>query len=243
MDLYPAIDLRGGRVVNLVQGDFGRETTYRDDPVAAAREYEAAGAPWIHVVDLDAARGTGHNREAIAAIAASVRTPVQCGGGVRDDDAADALLGAGVRRVVLGTAAVEDPELVARLGARHPGRVAVGFDHRDGEVRVRGWVEGSGAQLLDLVAAAEIKHAAAVVVTDIGRDGMLAGTDVDGLRAVVRATHLPVIASGGVGSLDDLRALGGVGVSGVIVGRALYEGAFTVAEAIAALLPTEGRSV
>jgi phosphoribosylformimino-5-aminoimidazole carboxamide ribotide isomerase len=240
MDLYPAIDLRGGRVVRLAQGDFGRETVYRDDPVAVAREHEAAGAAWIHVVDLDAARGTGHNREAIASIASSIRTPVQCGGGVRDDDAAEALLDAGVRRVVIGTAAVEQPELVARLGARHPGRVAVGFDHRDGEVRVRGWVEGSGEQLLDLVAIASVTHAAAVVVTDIGRDGMLVGPDVDGLAAVVRATNLPVIASGGVGSLDDLRAIGGVGVAGVIVGRALYEGAFTVQEAVAALRATEG---
>jgi len=242
MDLYPAIDLRGGRVVNLVQGDFGRETAYRDDPVAVAREYEAAGAPWIHVVDLDAARGTGHNRELVASIAGSVHTPVQCGGGVRDEAAADALLDAGVHRVVIGTAAVEDPELVGRVSARHPGHVAVGFDHRDGEVRVRGWVEGSGARLLDLVTALAATGAAAVIVTDIARDGMLAGTDVDGLRAVVRATDLPVIASGGVGSLDDLRALGGIGVSGVIVGRALYEGAFTVREAVAALHSIDGRS-
>jgi len=242
MDLYPAIDLRGGRVVNLVQGDFGRETAYRDDPVEVAREYEAAGAPWIHVVDLDAARGTGHNRELVASIAGSVHTPVQCGGGVRDESAAEALLGVGVHRVVLGTAAVEDPKLVARLGGRHPGQVAVGFDHRDGEVRVRGWVEGSGARLLDLVTALGATGAAAVVVTDIGRDGMLGGTDVDGLGAVVRATSLPVIASGGVGSLDDLRALGGTGVAGVIVGRALYEGAFTVQEAVAVLRSIDGRS-
>jgi len=242
MDLYPAIDLRGGRVVNLVQGDFGRETAYRDDPVAVAQEYEAAGAPWIHVVDLDAARGTGHNRELVAAIAGAVHTPVQCGGGVRDDGVAEALLGVGVQRVVIGTAAVDQPELVARLGARHPGHVAVGFDHRDGEVRVRGWVEGSGAQLLDLVPALAATGAAAVVVTDIGRDGMLAGTDVDGMGAVVRATPLPVIASGGVGSLDDLRALGGTGVAGVIVGRALYEGAFTVQEAVAVLHSIDGRS-
>ena len=202
-------------------------------------------APVPHEACLggDAARSTGHNRELVASIAASVQTPVQCGGGVRDDAAAEALLDAGVRRVVIGTAAVEDPDLVGRLGARHPGRVAVGLDHRDGEVRVRGWVEGSGARLLDLVTALAATGAAAVVVTDIGRDGMLAGTDVDGLRAVVRTTHLPVIASGGVGSLDDLRALGGTGVSGVIVGRALYEGAFTVQEAVAALRSVDGRSV
>jgi phosphoribosylformimino-5-aminoimidazole carboxamide ribotide isomerase len=239
MDLYPAIDLRDGRVVRLAQGDFTQETVYRDDPVAVAREYEVAGAPWIHVVDLDAVLGTGQNREAIGEIARSVRTPVQCGGGVRDVADADALLALGVQRVVLGTAAVERPELVGALGARHPGRVAVGLDHRDGEVRVRGWIEGSGARLLDLVAHATTNHAAAIVVTDIGRDGMLVGPDLDGLADVVRATTLPVIASGGVGSLDHLDALSRVGVHGVIVGRALYEGAFTVEEAMA-LLSTGG---
>jgi phosphoribosylformimino-5-aminoimidazole carboxamide ribotide isomerase len=196
-----------------------------------------AGAPWIHVVDLDAARGEGDNREAVSAIVRAVRTPVQCGGGVRDEAAADALLGLGVRRVVLGTAAVERPELVARLGGRHPGRVAVGLDHRGGDVRVRGWLEESGARLLDLVAAAGRSGAAAVVVTDIGRDGMLAGPDLDGLVGAVRASAVPVIASGGVGSLADLRALRTVGVAGVVVGRALYEGAFTVEEAIAACGP------
>jgi phosphoribosylformimino-5-aminoimidazole carboxamide ribotide isomerase len=241
MDLYPAIDLRAGRVVRLTQGDFDRETSYRVDPVEVAREYEAAGVPWIHVVDLDAARGTGDNRDAIAAIAGAVATPLQCGGGVRDEAAADALLDLGVRRVVVGTAAVERPELVAALGARHPGRVALGLDHRDGEVRVRGWAEGSGCRLLDLVAGAATAHAAALVVTDIGRDGMLVGPDVEGLTAVIRATVLPVIASGGIGSLADLDALAAIGVAGVIVGRALYEGAFTVEEAVAVLRSTEGR--
>ena len=144
MDLYPAIDLRDGRVVRLAQGDFERETAYHEDPVAVAQEYEAAGASWIHIVDLDAARGQGHNRDAVASIVRTVRTRVQCGGGVRDEDAADALIGLGVDRVVIGTAAVERPELVGRLTARHPGRVAVGLDHRNGEVQVRGWLEGSG---------------------------------------------------------------------------------------------------
>jgi phosphoribosylformimino-5-aminoimidazole carboxamide ribotide isomerase len=232
VDLYPAIDLRDGRVVRLAQGDFERETAYHEDPVAVAQEYEAAGASWIHIVDLDAARGKGHNRDAVASIVRTVRTPVQCGGGVRDEDAADALIGLGVGRVVIGTAAVERPELVGRLAARHPGRVAVGLDHRNGEVQVRGWLEGSGARVLDLVTVATANHAAAVVVTDIGRDGMLVGPDLDGLAAIVRATTVPVIASGGVGSLGDLVALRDVGVAGVIVGRALYEGAFTIEEAI-----------
>jgi phosphoribosylformimino-5-aminoimidazole carboxamide ribotide isomerase len=232
VDLYPAIDLRDGRVVRLAQGDFERETAYHEDPVAVAQEYEAAGASWIHIVDLDAARGQGHNRDAVASIVRTVRTRVQCGGGVRDEDAADALIGLGVDRVVIGTAAVERPELVGRLTARHPGRVAVGLDHRNGEVQVRGWLEGSGARVLDLVTVATANHAAAVVVTDIGRDGMLVGPDLEGLAAVVRATTVAVIASGGVGSLTDLVALREIGVAGVIVGRALYEGAFTIEEAI-----------
>jgi phosphoribosylformimino-5-aminoimidazole carboxamide ribotide isomerase len=233
MDVYPAIDLRDGRVVRLRQGDFARETLYGHDPVGVAREYEDTGAPWIHVVDLDAARGSGHNRGAIEAIARAVETPIQCGGGVRDGGAAEALLELGVRRVVIGTAAVEHPELVGELDARHAGRVAVGLDHRNGEVRVRGWVEGSGVQLLDAVKRASTSHAAAIVVTDIGRDGMLVGPDLDGLARVVDETPIPVIASGGVGSLDDLGALAGIGVHGVIVGRALYEAAFTLEEAIA----------
>jgi phosphoribosylformimino-5-aminoimidazole carboxamide ribotide isomerase len=233
MDLYPAIDLRGAHVVRLAQGDFTQETIYGDDPVAVAREYETAGVPWIHVVDLDAVRGTGHNRGAIADIARSVHTPIQCGGGVRDADEADALFELGVRRVVLGTAAVEHPELVRELSARYPGRIAVGLDHRNGELRVRGWVESSGAQLPDLLARATDDGVAAVVVTDIARDGARVGPDFEGLRAVVQATTVPVIASGGVGSLDDLKALGDIGVTGVIVGRALYEGVFTVEEAMA----------
>jgi phosphoribosylformimino-5-aminoimidazole carboxamide ribotide isomerase len=238
MDLYPAIDLRAGRVVRLAQGDFARETAYRDDPVAVAGEYEAAGAPWLHVVDLDAARSDGDNRDAVAKIVGAVRTPVQCGGGVRDEQSADALLELGVRRVVIGTAAVERPELVERLAARHPGGVVVGLDHRNGAVRVRGWQHDAGVALLDLVVDATASGAAAIIVTDIGRDGMLRGPDLDGLAAVIRATDLPVIASGGVGSLDDLGALRDAGAAGVIVGRALYERAFTLEEAIAACAPS-----
>src|SRR5437660_9060392 len=140
MELYPAIDLRGGRCVRLLQGDFDRETVYGDDPVAVAKEYEAAGAPWIHVVDLDAARRQGSNRSVVEAIASAVGVQVQTGGGVRDGS----LLEHGVARVVLGSAALERPALVTELAAAHPGRIAVGLDHRGGEVRVRGWEEGSG---------------------------------------------------------------------------------------------------
>jgi len=240
VDLFPAIDIRGGRCVRLYQGDYGRETVYEGDPVTVAKGYAADGAPWIHVVDLDASR-TGElvNRPTVAAIAAAVDVPVQVGGGVRDDAAADALLDAGVRRVVVGTAALDDPAWVRRLAARHPGRVALGLDARGREVAVRGWVEGSGRELVDMAGDFADAGLAALVVTSIGVDGTLAGPDVDQLAAVLAASRLDLVASGGVGTLEHLRALarldvGGRRLAGAIVGRALYEGAFAVPEAVAA---------
>ena len=240
MDLFPSIDLRAGRCVRLAQGDFGRETVYGDDPVAVARGFAAAGAPWVHVVDLDAAlTGTARNGEVIGAIARSVGIPVQAGGGVRSEAAAEALLAAGVRRVVVGTAALEEPALVARLTSARPGAVAVGLDHRGGELVVRGWTAGSGRVLLDVLAELEGAGAAAFVVTNVERDGMLGGPDLAGLADVVGATTVDVIASGGVAGPGDVRALAGIEVdgrrlAGVIVGRALYEGRLTVEEAVAA---------
>lgn len=258
MELFPAIDLRGGRCVRLRQGDYGDETVYGDDPVAVARSFADAGASWVHVVDLDAARsGTPENRPVVAAIAADLGgrgVHVQTGGGVRDRAAAEALLGAGVRRVVVGTAAVEDPAFVAALAADHPGRVAVGLDARllpDGryEVAVRGWTEGSSHDLFDVLARLEGVGVAAVVITEIGRDGMLTGPDLDGLGAALATTAIDVIASGGVSSLDDLRALrslraggadgaggadaAGRALAGAIAGKAIYERRFEVAEAVA----------
>ena len=239
MLLFPAIDLRGGRVVRLFQGDFDQETAYGLDPVAVAEGYAAAGARWIHVVDLDAARtGAPVNRPVIASVAAAVgpTVRVQASGGVRDRASAEALLGCGVDRVVIGTAAVEHPDLVKELAADHP--VAVGIDTRGREVAVRGWTEGSGVDLLDLLARYAGSAVAAVVVTDIGRDATLAGPDLAGLAAVLAATEIPVVASGGVGSLDDLRALARLPLEGAIVGKALYEGKFGVEEAIAACAPS-----
>ena len=230
IDLYPSIDLRGGRVVRLLQGDFARETVYGDDPVTVAKSYADAGAPWVHIVDLDAAKRDGSNRELVTAVARAVAVPVQAGGGVRDAS----LLDDGVARVVIGSAAVDDPPLVAELALLHPKQIAVGLDHRDGEVRTRGWQEGSGHRLDDLVDQLSVPGVAAFVVTDIARDGVLAGPDVDGYRALVERTPVPIVASGGVGSLDDLRALHDTGVAGVIVGKALYEGRFTIDEAVAA---------
>ncbi|HET6954285.1 MAG TPA: 1-(5-phosphoribosyl)-5-[(5-phosphoribosylamino)methylideneamino]imidazole-4-carboxamide isomerase [Acidimicrobiales bacterium] len=240
MDLYPAIDLRDGRCVRLYQGDYEQETVYGDDPVAQARAFAAAGAAWIHVVDLDAARtGVAANRDVVAAVAAAVDVPVQTGGGVRDDAAADDLLSRGVRRVVVGTAALDDPAWVRRLAARHPGRVAVGLDARGRDIAVRGWVEGSGRDLVDVARQFDDAGVAALVVTEIGRDGTLAGPDLDQLADVLGATGLDVVASGGVGRLDHLRALaaldvGGRRLAGAIVGRALYEGAFALPDALAA---------
>ena len=243
MELYPAIDLRGGACVRLVQGDYARERVYGGDPVEVALEFEADGAPWIHVVDLDAARtGRPANREVVAAIAEAVGVPVQAGGGIRDEFSAEALLDAGVTRIVLGTAVVEDPGLLRRVASRHPGRVAVGLDSRGGEVAVRGWTEGSGRSLEDVLGAVEDAPLGAVIVTDIARDGMLTGPDVKGMEAVLTATRHPVVASGGVGTLDDLRALaavhvGGRALAGAIVGTAIHEGVFSVREAVLACEP------
>lgn len=240
MDLYPAIDLRAGRCVRLVEGDFSRETVYGDDPVAVARSFAEAGARWIHVVDLDAARtGDPANRPVVVAVAAAVAASgvsVQTGGGVRSMEDAAALLDGGVARVVVGTAAVEDPKLVARLADRWPGRIAVGLDHRAGEVRLRGWTEGAGRSVAELVPEVVAAGASAVIVTDISRDGRLAGPDVDGLAELAATTGAPLIASGGVSSLDDVRALAAVpGLVGVIAGKAIYEGRLDVAAAVRVL--------
>jgi phosphoribosylformimino-5-aminoimidazole carboxamide ribotide isomerase len=240
LELYPAIDLRAGRCVRLRQGDYGAEKVYDDDPVAVARRFAAAGTRWIHVVDLDAARtGEPANLDTVKAICAAVPCRVQSGGGVRSAESAGALLGSGVARVVVGTAAVEQPDLVGELCAMHPGQVAVGLDARGRDVAVRGWQESAGADLVDLAARFDDAGASALVVTEIGRDGMLGGPDVDQLSAVLGATTVPVIASGGVATLADLARLRDLRVheralAGAIVGTALYEGRFTVEEALAA---------
>ena len=239
MELFPAIDLLDGRCVRLYQGDYDRDTVYGDDPVAQAQAFAAEGASWIHVVDLDAARsGEPLNRPVVAAIADAVDVPVQTGGGIRDEAAALELLDAGVTRVVLGTAALENPALVEVLAADH--QVAVGLDVRGDEVAVRGWREGTGRRLHDVAAQFADCGVAALVVTQIAVDGTMDGPDVEGLARLLAATDVPVVASGGVGTLDHLRSLGEVEVAGralagVIVGRALYEGAFSLPEALDAL--------
>jgi len=239
MDLYPAIDLRGGKVVQLVQGDFDREAVHGDDPVEVALRFQDAGVRWIHVVDLDAARtGEAHNRDLIARVCEAVAVPVQAGGGVRSVDAARALADVGVARVVMGTAAVEEPELVGRVVAQVP--VALGLDVRGREVSIRGWTQGAGLDITEALHRLEGSGATAVVVTQIQGEGLLGGPDLEGLAELLDTTTLDVIASGGVGELDHLRQLaalhrGGRRLAGAIVGTAIYEGRVDVAEAVAVL--------
>lgn len=231
--VYPAIDLRGGQVVRLQTGDYAAETVYGDDPLQTAALFAEQGASWIHVVDLDAARsGDPVNRPIIAAIAASLRgsCSVQSGGGVRTLDDAEELAGLGVRRVVMGSAAIRQPDLVGQVA--QVVEVAVGLDHRGGELATDGWTVASGRRLDDVIGL--YGDASAFVVTDISRDGMLSGPDRDGLTSLAQQTPIAVIASGGVSSLEDIAELAAIGsLDGVIVGRALYEGRFSVAEALA----------
>jgi phosphoribosylformimino-5-aminoimidazole carboxamide ribotide isomerase len=248
MDLYPAIDIRDGGAVRLTQGDFNRQTDY-GDPVALAEAFAAGGAPWLHVVDLDAARsGEPVNRGTVLAIAKAVAIPVETGGGIRSQADVTELLEGGLARVILGTAILDDPDLVRLSAARFPGQVAVGLDYRLGpdgraEIAVRGWEEGSGRTVVEVLDELSHVELAAVIVTAIERDGTLRGPDLDGLAAVLAATGLPVIASGGVGSAADLSALARISVAvegrprrlaGAITGKALVDGRMTVEEAIAA---------
>lgn len=233
--LYPAIDLRDGKVVRLTQGDYTQEKVYGEDPVQVASDFAAAGAKWIHVVDLDAARGSGPiNRSVIGnivkAVGESVR--IQTGGGVRTQDDARELRDHGVSRVVMGSAAVKNPQLVEKVA--NVVDVAVGLDHRGGMIAVEGWTQSSDLTLVD--ALAMYPAAKAFVITDIARDGMLSGPDLEGLAAAVSQTSTPVIASGGVSSIQDIVDLAQIsGLGGVITGRAIYEGRFSVVEALKAL--------
>ncbi|MEM6744440.1 MAG: 1-(5-phosphoribosyl)-5-[(5-phosphoribosylamino)methylideneamino]imidazole-4-carboxamide isomerase [Pseudomonadota bacterium] len=238
MILYPAIDLKDGQCVRLLRGEMDAATVFNDDPAAQARAFEAAGCAWIHVVDLDGAfAGRAANRAAVEAILAAVEAPVQLGGGIRDMAAVDGWLSAGVRRVILGTAAVRDPDFVRAAARAHPGRVAVGIDARGGRVAVEGWAETTDIEALDLARRFEHAGVAAIIFTDIDRDGAMQGPNIEETAALARAVSIPVIASGGVSSLDDLRALkaSDAPLDGVISGRALYDGRIDAAEAAALL--------
>ena len=236
MDLLPAIDLRHGRVVRLSQGEAARETVYGDDPVAVAQRFVAEGARWVHVVDLDRAFGEGDNSELVGRVIAAVvgRARVQVGGGLRTLDRIEQAIGLGASRVVIGTAAVREPELLTQaLALAGTERIAVGIDARNGIIAIRGWRETAGEPARAVAERVVEQGVRTLVYTDVARDGMLQGPDLDGALAL-QALGAKVIASGGIASLDDLRGIREAGLAGAIVGRAIYEGRFTVGEAVKA---------
>ena len=236
LELLPAVDVAYGRAVRLVQGAAGSETAY-GDPLEAALEWQRGGASWIHLVDLDAAFGRGSNGELLADLVGRLDVRVELSGGIRDDGSLRAALATGAHRINIGTAALEDPQWCDRIVAECGERVAIGLDVRGRTLAARGWTR-DGGDLFEVLERLDKAGAARYVVTDIRRDGTMTGPNLDLLREVCAHTEAPVVASGGVSTLDDLRALATlepVGVEGVIVGRALYQGAFTVPEALAAL--------
>ncbi len=243
MILYPAIDLKGGQCVRLVRGDMASATVFNADPAAQARDFAAAGCAWLHLVDLDGAfAGAPVNQAAVEAILAAVDIPCQLGGGIRDLATIDSWIAKGIARVILGTVALKDPALVRAACARHPGRIAVGIDARGGKVATEGWAEVSDLAAIDLARRFADAGVTAIIYTDIDRDGALAGVNVAATASLARAAGIPVIASGGVAALDDLRALLAVetdGVAGVISGRALYDGRLDLAAALALLRAAE----
>ena len=239
MQIIPAIDLLEGQCVRLHQGDYDQVTRFSDDPVAQARSWQAQGAQRLHLVDLDGARsGLPVNDAAVKAITAALDIPVQLGGGVRSFERAEELLACGLDRVILGTVALEQPELVERLATRHPQRIVVGIDAKDGRVATRGWIRESTTLATDLAQRFSDSGIAAIISTDIATDGTLAGPNLKSLRAMAEASSVPVIASGGIGTLEhllSLLALEPLGVEGVIVGRALYDGRVALSEALQAV--------
>jgi phosphoribosylformimino-5-aminoimidazole carboxamide ribotide isomerase len=235
VDILPSIDLRGGKVVRLSQGDYDRQTTYRDDPAAVAKEFVSAGARWIHMVDLDAAKtGRAANTDAVAAVASAVDAKIELGGGARNEAAIDAMFDAGAGRVVIGSAAMKDWAWFERLAARPDlaGRLALGLDARGGRVAVHGWTEELEAMALEIAGRTKGWPLGAIVYTDISRDGMLSGVNVEATAEIVAATDVPVIASGGVRSIDDIGRCMEIGCGGAIIGRAYYEGTIDLAAAV-----------
>lgn len=237
MNLYPAIDIKNGACVRLLYGDLEKVTTYNEDPGAQAKEFVAAGCRWIHVVDLDGAvEGQAVNRDAVASIL-NAGLPVQLGGGIRDMAGVEHWINQGISRVILGTAALKNPQLVKDAAREFPGKIAVGADARGGMIAAEGWIETTDMPVLDLVKRFEDSGVAAVIFTDIGRDGALTGVNLEATAALARATSVPVIASGGVASMDDINALAqdDSGIDGVITGRAIYDGRLDLAEALSVL--------
>jgi phosphoribosylformimino-5-aminoimidazole carboxamide ribotide isomerase len=234
--LFPAIDLKNGEAVRLEQGDLARATVFNRDPAAQAKAFEAQGFEYLHIVDLDGAfAGKPVNAAAVERIVGAVRIPVQLGGGIRDRATIDAWLAKGVARVIIGTAAVRNPALVKEAARAYPGRVAVGLDARDGKVAVEGWAQTSELSALEVAKRFEAAGVAAIVHTDVTRDGMLTGPNLDATVALAEAISVPVIASGGFASIEDIRALlapGAKKLAGAIIGRALYDGRIDAAAAL-----------
>ena len=237
MILYPAIDLKDGNCVRLLKGEMARATVFSHDPAAQARAFADAGCDWLHLVDLNGAfAGAPVNAAAVEAILAAVEVPAQLGGGIRDMATIERWLEKGLARVILGTVAVEDPALVREAAQAFPGQVAVGIDAREGRVATRGWAEETGVRVADLAHRFEDAGVAAIIYTDINRDGAMQGPNIEATAALARAVTIPVIASGGVSSLADLIALRDTGaIAGAISGRALYDGAIDLRAALAAL--------
>jgi phosphoribosylformimino-5-aminoimidazole carboxamide ribotide isomerase len=237
MILYPAIDLKDGQAVRLVHGDMEKSTVFNDDPAAQARAFVDAGCTWLHLVDLNGAfAGTPVNAAPVEAILKSCNVPAQLGGGIRDMATIEAWLDKGLARVILGTVAVENPDLVREAARAFPGKVAVGIDARNGRVATKGWANETDVMVTDLAKSFEDAGVAAIIYTDILRDGAMGGPNIDATADLARAVKIPVIASGGVSSLDDLKALKATNViSGAISGRALYDGAIDLQEALKAL--------
>ena len=232
MELWPAIDLRGGKCVRLLQGDYDRETVFGDDPVEMARRFAAGGARRLHIVDLDGAKaGTPVQAELVGRMVAAAGVPCQLGGGIRSVDTARAYVAAGVQRLVVGSVAIENPALLEELAQAFPGQIVLGLDARDGKVAVRGWLETSPLNAIDVAKRHEHLPLAGIVYTDIAKDGMMSGPNIPALAEMVRAVRLPVIASGGVSNAGDVREAAAAGAAGCIVGRALYEGSVTLAAA------------
>jgi phosphoribosylformimino-5-aminoimidazole carboxamide ribotide isomerase len=238
MLILPAIDLRGGRCVRLRQGDYARETIFGDDPVAMARRWVGMGAKTLHLVDLDGAKA-GHpvNGEIIAKIVEAVPVPCQVGGGIRSDEDIATFLNSGIKRVVIGTRALKDPDWVREMAYTYPGQIVLGLDARDGKVATHGWVNTSEISVLDMARQFANWPLASIVFTDISRDGMLAGPNVEALAELANAVPLPVIASGGVSSLDQVRELCRHNIAGCIIGRALYEGQLDLSAVLALVGP------
>lgn len=235
MEVWPAIDLRGGNCVRLLQGDYERETVFGRDPAAMAQRWAADGAQCLHLVDLDGARdGRSVNRAAVEAIVASVSIPCELGGGIRDRETIAQMLDIGLTRLVIGTQALKEPEWFRRMCREFPGRLVAGIDARDGRVATDGWLSVSDVAAVPLAQEIAREPIAAIIYTDIARDGMMSGPNVEAMAQMQRAVEVPVVASGGVTTADDVRALARHGLAGCIIGRALYEGTLTLASALTA---------